>query len=88
MVRSVTTAEADWSGLDRGLVLALLAEQAETCSNCAHPMTECRDAATAGQWEVVDEVCQPSRVAEAVLENAMKAKRRGVVVSTRRTTTA
>jgi hypothetical protein len=48
-------------------------------------MSECRDPKTAGSWTVVEEVCQPSRVSAAVSENVQKAKKRGVVLMTRRT---
>jgi len=71
----------EWSDVDRGLLLALLAERAAVCSLCGHPMSECRDPKTAGTWQVLQEVCQPSRVAQAVAEEAG----RGVVLTTKRT---
>lgn len=74
----------EWSDADRGLVLALLAERAETCPSCGHPMSVCRDPATAGTWQVVEEICQPTRVARAVAEDVAKTGRRGVIVATRR----
>jgi len=80
LVRSIT--EPEWSELDRGLLLALLAERAETCSMCGHLMSECRDKKTAGSWLVIEDICQPSRVAQATVENS---KTRGAVFSTRRT---
>lgn len=83
--RAVATAEPDWTDLDRGLVLALLAEQAETCVSCGHPVSECRDVSTRGQWTVVEETCWPSVVSQATAENVHEAKRRGVMLSTRRT---
>ena len=67
--------------MDRGLVLALLAERADACPMCGHPMSQCRDPRTAGSWEVVPGTCEPSRVAQAVMEDN---KRRGLVVMTRR----
>lgn len=79
-------AEPEWSDVDRGLLLALLAERNETCSLCGHPTSVCRDPKTAGSWQVVEDVCQPSRVAQAVAENAAGSKRRGVVLITHRTT--
>lgn len=85
MARTVTVAEPEWSDVDRGLLLALLAEQRETCSSCGHPMSACRDPKTAGSWQVVEDVCQPTRVAQAAAENAAGSKRRGVVLMTRRT---
>jgi len=83
MVRSV--AEPEWTDADRGLVLALLAERKETCTSCGHPMSVCRDPSTAGTWTVVQDVCQPSRIAQAVAEDVAKTKKRGVVFATRRT---
>lgn len=66
-------------------MLALLAERKETCPSCGHPMSVCRDPATAGKWTVVQTVCQPTRIAQAEAENVAKSKKRGVVLSTRRT---
>lgn len=86
IARSISTAEPEWSDLDRGLVLALLAEQREVCPLCHHPMSVCRDPRTAGSWEVMEEICQPSRVSQAAAEAVRESKRRGVVVMTRRTT--
>lgn len=80
-------AEPEWSDVDRGLLLALLAERAEICSLCGHPMSVCRDPKTAGSWRVVEDVCQPSVVAQATAENlAEQKKRRGLVLMTHRTT--
>ena len=80
LVRSVT--EPEWSELDRGLVLALLAERAETCPMCGHLMSECRDPKTAGSWTVTEVICEASRVAQATAENS---KSRGAVFNTHRT---
>lgn len=85
MVRSVTTRPSPWGDEDRALVLALLAERADTCPSCGHPVDVCRDPATAGHWQVLQEICQPGRVAQAVAEDVAKDGRRGVVISTRRT---
>ncbi len=85
LIRSMTTADPDWSDVDRGLVLALLAERAETCVSCGHPVSECRDFATRGQWTVVEQVCWPSVVSQVTAEQAHEAKRRGVMLATRRT---
>jgi len=82
VVAAVTVTEPEWSDVDRGLLLALLAERKDTCPNCGHLMSVCRDVSTAGTWTVVEDVCQPSRVAQAAAENL--GKRRGVVLSTRR----
>jgi hypothetical protein len=50
-------------------------------------MSECRDPRTAGSWEVLEQICQPSRVTQAVAEGIResKTKRRGVMLLTRRT---
>lgn len=83
VVRSVTTADPEFTDLDRGLVLALLAEQRETCQSCGHPMALCRDPRTAGTWQVLEDVCQPSRVSQAAADNVRESKRRGVMIMTR-----
>jgi hypothetical protein len=87
LLSSVTTAESVWTEQDRGLLLALLAERRETCSECGHPTSQCRDPKTAGHWQVVRSICEPSRVAQAEASNMAesKVKQRGVVLSTRRT---
>jgi hypothetical protein len=64
-------------------VLALLAEQADLCPACGHPKDLCRDPDTAGRWTVIQEICQPSRVAQAVSEDVAKDGRRGVQINTR-----
>jgi hypothetical protein len=79
----VTVTEPDWSDEDRGLVLALLQEQAETCPSCGHPVSLCRDPSTAGRWTVMEDLCQPSRVAQAKQEEVFEQKRRGVQIATR-----
>jgi hypothetical protein len=84
VTRSLAVAEPEWTDADRGLVLALLAERAETCPSCGHLTSVCRDESTAGTWQVLEEVCQPSRVAQAVAEGVAEGKRRGVVLLTRR----
>jgi len=81
----MTVHESEWTDEDRGLALAWLDEQDDLCPTCGHPKTLCRDPATAGTWEVVQEICQPGRVAQAAAENAAEQRRRGVVISTRRT---
>jgi hypothetical protein len=83
VVGQVTVYEPDWTDSDRGLLLALLAERGETCPSCGHPMSLCRDPATAGRWQVDPQVCQPTRVAQAVAENDMQAGKRGVHYRTR-----
>jgi hypothetical protein len=83
----VTVREPKWTEHDRALVLALLAEERETCSSCGHPMAECRDPATAGTWRVHEEICQASRVSQAVADNYAEEKRprRGLHLFTSRT---
>jgi hypothetical protein len=82
----VTLTESVWTEEDRGLLLALLAEQNETCKICGHQMSVCRDPRTAGTWQVVPSICQPGRVMAAEAENAIESKRsmRGVVLGSKR----
>lgn len=80
----MSTSDPDWTDLDRGLLQALLAERADICPMCGHPMSQCRDPRTAYSWELLEQTCNPSRVAQAAMENAHSEKRRGVVVMTRR----
>lgn len=46
-----------------------MAEERETCRSCGHPMSECRDPATAGTWRVHEEICQASVVSQATADN-------------------
>lgn len=64
-------------------MLALLEERAEICPGCGNRMSECRDPKTARTWEVITEICQPSRVAQAVAEDSQGI--RGLHIYTRRT---
>jgi hypothetical protein len=77
--------DPEWTDTDRGLVLALLEERASICSSCGHPMSECRDPKTAQTWQVLTEVCQPSVIAQVMQEQVQEAKKRGVIIMTRRT---
>jgi hypothetical protein len=79
----VAVAESVWTDQDRGLLLALLAERAATCSECGHPMSLCRDPKTINQWEVVTGTCHPTLIARVKAEELAKHNRRGVVLSTR-----
>lgn len=79
----VTVADPEWTETDRALVLAWLAEQKATCSNCGHPVSVCRDPSTAGRWEVVESQCEPGRVLAAHAENVAEANRRGVLLGTK-----
>lgn len=65
---------------------ALLDYRANTCSSCGHQVDECQDPKTAGSWQVIEHVCQPSLVVEATLDNAREEsrKKRGVMYATRR----
>jgi len=83
LVRSVTVSEPRWTDLDRGLLLALLAERADKCSECSHPMSLCRDPKRIGDWEVVQDICHPTLIAQVKAEELAKHKRRGVVLATR-----
>lgn len=84
LVRSTAVTESEWTELDRDLLLALRAEQAETCSMCGHPLSVCRDPNR--RWTVKEDICQPSRVAQAMAENAREAGKRGVVLLTQEVT--
>jgi hypothetical protein len=46
----------------------------------------CRDKKTAGKWEIVEEICQPSVILQATWDNEAESgkKRRGVMLGTRR----
>ena len=65
----------------------MLAEQADTCPMCGHLISECRDPRTAGQWQVVEQTCEPSRVTDATRHNLTESgvTKRGLVLLTRRT---
>ena len=82
----MTTREPRWTDLDRAYVRALLEYRADTCKSCGHQMSECQDPKTAGSWQVLTHVCEPSRVVEATLDNARSEdrKQRGVMYATRR----
>lgn len=84
LVSSTTVREPEWTDQDRGWVLALLAEKADTCPGCGHPVSECRDPATRGQWSYEATVCQACVIAQAVSDNAAEAKTRGLYVGTYR----
>ncbi len=75
---SVTERAVEWTDLDRDLVLALLAEERDTCPGCGHPLETCRDRSTAGKWSVEEDVCQACLVGQAMSESNMNDKRRGV----------
>lgn len=67
-------------------MIAHLANEAEMCPSCGHPMSACRDKTTAGKWQVVEEICQPSVILQAVMDNEAESgkKRRGVMLGTKR----
>lgn len=65
LVSSTTIRDPDWSDLDRGWVLALIEEQADTCTGCGQPNELCRDPATRGQWGVAKTTCWSCLVVEA-----------------------
>lgn len=81
----MTVTDPEWTDTDRGLLLALLAEQADVCPMCGHPMEVCRDPGTSGQWQVIPGTCYPSQVAQIVREELTEKNRRGVVIATKRT---
>lgn len=79
----LTLTESVWTEQDRGLVLALLAEQAETCPSCGHPISVCRDPSTIGHWQVIESVCHATMTRQVKAENPASAKRRGLYLGTR-----
>ena len=85
LVRAVTTQEPRWTNDDRGYLLALEAEEREVCPGCKQPLAECRDPATARQWEVVPERCQACIPLQAKLDDAGN-ESRGWYFAVRRTT--
>jgi hypothetical protein len=86
VVRAVTVREPEWTDQDRGWVLALLAEQADTCGGCGQPVSECFDPKTMREWQAVERQCQACRVVEAQHEANAEAstRRRGLRVGVRR----
>lgn len=83
--RSVITRPSPWTDEDRGWLIALLAEERETCRGCGQPLDVCRDPQTAGTWSPVQQTCQACVVLEAEGENLSEGKRRrGVYLGVRR----
>lgn len=84
--RSVVTRPSPWTDEDRDWLLALRAEERETCKGCGYPLDECRDPKSAGTWTPKASVCQACLVVEAEAENQQEGgKRRGVYVGVVRT---
>jgi len=84
--RSVITRRSPWTDEDRGWLLALRAEEQETCSGCGQPLDVCRDPKTAGTWTPRVDVCQACVVVEAEAQNQQEGgRRRGVYVGVART---
>lgn len=84
--RSVITRPSPWTDEDRGWLLALRAEERETCKGCGHPLDVCRDPRTAGTWTPQTEICQACVIAEAEAENQQEGgRRRGVYIGVART---
>lgn len=65
IVSSTTVGEPEWGDDDRGWLLALLAEDADTCSGCGHPNSETSDPASMHQWRLVQRKCWACVVLEA-----------------------
>lgn len=85
--RSVVTRPSPWTDEDRAWLIALLAEERQTCPGCGQPMDVCRDPSTARTWQVVHAVCQACLVLEADAEGRAESgrKQRGLYVGVRRT---
>jgi hypothetical protein len=47
-------------------------------------MSVCRDPRTRGKWQVIEETCFPSQVAQATAENLSEQRKRGVILRTQR----
>jgi hypothetical protein len=75
-VRSVTTAEPDWTDDDRGWLLALLAEERLECTGCGHPLEVTTDPKTRYGWRVHKQVCQACEVLEATVDNDSESGRK------------
>lgn len=87
LTRSVTHREPEWTAEDRGWLQALLAEQAETCRGCGHPVDESADPASAYHWSIREVRCQACAVLEADEANERELRtprygRRAVAVKT------
>lgn len=84
LVRSVTAREPLWTDEDRGYLLALLEERADTCPGCGQPNSECRDQSSIGQWQVVSQKCWACVVLEADADGRAESKHRerGLYVGT------
>jgi hypothetical protein len=75
LVAAITEREPEWLDDDRDQVLALLAEQAETCPGCGRPLDECRDPETARTWRVVDDLCHACMALDIDRHNEAERKR-------------
>jgi hypothetical protein len=84
LARAVTAHEPLWTDEDRGELLALLEEEADTCPGCGHPNSECRDRSSVGQWRLVSKTCWACLVLEADSEGRAESKQRqrGLYVGT------
>lgn len=65
VVSSTTVRDPAWTDEDRGWLLALIGEEADTCSGCGHPASETRDPALMYQWRLVERKCWACVVLEA-----------------------
>lgn len=72
--------EPEWTDEDRGWVLALLAEQRDTCQGCGYPLEECRDPASMHQWRIVQDQCEACRMLDMQrdIDAESTTKRRGM----------
>lgn len=65
-----------WTDEDRGWLLALLEERADTCPGCGQPNSECRDKSSMGQWGVAHRTCWACLVLEADADGRAESKQR------------
>jgi hypothetical protein len=75
LTAAVTEREPEWLDDDREWLLALLAEQRNTCSGCGHPVDISHDPDTAKTWRLQTSTCQACLVLDMDRHNAAEAGR-------------
>ena len=75
VVAAATEREPLWTDDDRAWLLALLAEQRETCAGCGHPLDECRDPAGEKTWRLVVDTCHACMTLDMDRHNQAEKKR-------------
>lgn len=72
---AVIETEPDWLDDDRLELLALLAERANTCRGCGHPIDEAHDPGTERTWRLVADTCQACLVLDMDRHNQAESGR-------------